>query len=108
MAAGLVVRHDHGSLYISDHFRAELRSLGIESSPSFLGAPEGNGIAERFLRTLKEQCLWVTDFETVEDLRRELLAFKDRYHEHWMLGRHGYLSPAEVRRRHERAALPAA
>lgn len=101
VAAGLVVRHDHGSQYISDYFQGELRFLGIESSPSFIGAPEGNGIAERFMRTLKEQCLWVKDFETIEDLRRELLAFKQRYNEHWMYERHGHLSPAAARRMHE-------
>jgi hypothetical protein len=27
----------------------------VESSPSFVGAPEGNGVAERFMRTLKER-----------------------------------------------------
>jgi transposase InsO family protein len=75
VAVGLAIRHDHGSQYISDHFQNELRFLGIESSPSFVGAPEGNGIAERFIRTLKEQFLWVSYFEDVEDLRRQLLEF---------------------------------
>ena len=84
VASGLVIRHDHGSQDISDHFQNELRFLGIESSPSFVGAPEGNGIAERFMRTLKEQLLWVSHFEDVEDLRQRLLAFRDRYNEHWM------------------------
>lgn len=108
VAAGLAVRHDHGSQYISDHFQNELRFLGIESSPSFVGAPEGNGIAERFIRTLKEQLLWVSHFEDVEDLRQQLLAFRDRYNESWMLGRHGYASPAEARRRFHGPALAAA
>jgi transposase InsO family protein len=108
VATGLKVRHDHGSQYISDYFQDELRFLGIESSPSFIGAPEGNGIAERFNRTLKEQLLWVRIFETVEELRRELLAFRDRYNEHWMLERHAYASPAEARRRYESPALAAA
>ena len=42
------------SQYLSDHFQGELRFLGIRSSPSFVAAPEGNGCAERFIRTLKE------------------------------------------------------
>ena len=45
---------NHGSQYLSDHFQGELRFLGIRSSPSFVAAPEGNGCAERFIRTLKE------------------------------------------------------
>ena len=35
VAAGLSLRHDHGSQYLSDHFQGELRFLGIRSSPSF-------------------------------------------------------------------------
>src|SRR5690606_9820375 len=58
VARGLVVRHDHGSQYVSDDFQNELRSLGIASSPSFVRSPEGNGCIERCFRTLKEQLLW--------------------------------------------------
>jgi transposase InsO family protein len=43
IAAGLAVRHDHGSQYMADHFQTELAFLGIESSPAFVRAPEGNG-----------------------------------------------------------------
>ena len=56
-AAGLRIRHDHGSQYMSDHFQKELRFLGMESSPAFVREPEGNGCIERFFRTLKEQLL---------------------------------------------------
>ena len=51
------VRHDHGSQYMSDHLQKEIGFLGIESSPAFVRAPEGNGCAERFIRTLKESLL---------------------------------------------------
>ena len=44
----------------------------LRSKPSFVRAPEGNGVAERFVRTLKEQLLWIETFETVEDLRLAL------------------------------------
>ena len=96
LARGLALRHDHGSQYLSDHFQEELRFLGIRSSPSFVAAPEGNGCAERFIRTLKEQLLWVEHFETVEELRQALLAFKQRYNQHWLVERHGHRTPAAV------------
>ncbi len=69
MARGLTLRQDHGSQYGSDAFQRELDFLGIESSPAFVRAPEGNGYAERFIRTLKEQLLWVRTFATVEEPR---------------------------------------
>ena len=97
VAAGLALRHDHGSQFMSDHFQTELRFLGIASSPAFVREPEGNGCAERFIRTLKEQLLWIERFASVETLRQALLAFKDRYNREWLIGRHGHQTPAAVR-----------
>jgi putative transposase len=86
-----------GPQYMSDHFQKELRFLGIESSPAFVRAPEGNGCAERFIRTLKENLLWVRTFETIEDLRQALLAFRETYNNTWLIERHGFVSPADFR-----------
>ena len=85
VARGLRLRHDHGSNYLADDFQQEVAFFGIESSPSFVREPEGNGVAERFIRTLKENVLWVRSFETIEELRLALLEFKRTYNEHWML-----------------------
>ena len=98
VAAGLSIRHDNGSQYTSEAFQNELRFLGAVSSPSFVRSPEGNGCAERFIRTLKEQLLWVRTFSTVEELRRALLDWAHRYNEHWLLERHHFLSPSQARR----------
>jgi hypothetical protein len=57
---------------MSEAFQTELRFLGMTSSPAFVRAPEGNGVAERFIRTLNEQLLWVRTFQTVEELRLAL------------------------------------
>jgi transposase InsO family protein len=97
VAAGLSVRHDHGSQSMSDDFQKELAFLGVASSPAFVRAPEGNGCAERLIRTLKENLLWVERFDTVEDLRRALLAFRDVYNETWLIERHGFRPPAAIR-----------
>ena len=97
IAAGLLLRHDHGSQYVSDAFQREIAFLGLTSSPAFVRAPEGNGCAERFIRTLKENLLWLRDFETIEDLRLALLDFRQRYNETWILKRHGYQTPAAIR-----------
>ena len=97
IAVGLRLRHDHGSQYVSHHFQAEVRFLGIESSPAFVREPEGNGCAERFIRVLKENLLWVRHFATVEELRLALVAFKRTYNQTWIIERHGYKTPAQVR-----------
>ena len=97
VAAGLKLRHDHGSNYMSDDFQDDIAFLGIEASPSFVRQPEGNGVAERFIRTLKENLLWVQCFETIEDLRLALLEFAAWYNTHWLVARHGHRTPAQVR-----------
>ncbi len=97
IAAGLKIRHDHGSVYLSDDFQDELDFLGMESSPSFVREPQGNGCAERFIGLLKENLLWVRTFATIEELRQALVEFKQQYNQHWILQRHGYKTPAQVR-----------
>jgi transposase InsO family protein len=52
IAAGLKLRHDHGSRYVSAAFQEEIGFLGIESSPAFVRSPEGNGCAERLIGRL--------------------------------------------------------
>ena len=47
--------------------------------------PEGNGCVERFFRTLKEQLLWVRDFQTLEEMAQALREFRQRYNHHWLL-----------------------
>jgi putative transposase len=55
------------------------------------------GCAERFIRTLKANLLWVRRFATVEELRLALLEFRRCYNETWIVARHGYRTPAQVR-----------
>jgi len=39
----------------------------------------------------------VTTFDTIEQLRQALLDFKRRYNEQWLIERHGFRTPAQVR-----------
>lgn len=96
--AGLQLRHDHGSQFISHAFQEEIRFLGIESSPSFVRTPEGNGCAERFIRTLKEQLLWLRRFDTVADLLAALNDFRNRFNASWIMQRLEYRSPTQQRK----------
>ena len=97
IALGLGLRHDWGSQYASHQFQGELRWLGIRSTPSYVGEPECNGVAERFMRTLKEQCLYLHDFDTLEEARHIIGTFIERYNHGWILQRHGYMTPTQAR-----------
>ena len=114
IAHGLALRHDHGSNYMSRDFQDEIRFLGLESSPSFVREPEGNGVAERFIRTLKENFLRVHTFGTIEELRCALQDFIAHYNATWLVARHGYRTPNQIRAQqrklaeHQPANLPLA
>jgi putative transposase len=46
---------------------------------------------------LKENLLWVRTFDTIEELRAALVEFARCYNETWLVARHGYRTPAQVR-----------
>jgi len=96
-ALGLKLRHDHGSNYMSDDFQQEIKFFGIASSPAYVRQPEGNGVAERTIRMLKEQLLWVRFFATVEELRLGLATFATQYNDAWLRQRHGHKTPNQIR-----------
>jgi putative transposase len=70
VAHGLVLRHDHGSQYMSQIFQEGLAILAIKQSPEVVREPQDNGCAARFIRTRKEHRLWITAFDTVEPVSR--------------------------------------
>lgn len=97
IALGLGLRHDWGPQYTANQFLAELKWLGIQSSPAFVREPECNGLIERFNRTLKEECLYVHEFESLEHARQVIADFIERYNSQWLIERHDYMTPAEKR-----------
>jgi len=53
---------------------------------------------ERWIRTLKEECLYLHDFESLDEARQVIGEFIERQCQAWLLERHGYRTPVEVRR----------
>jgi putative transposase len=97
VARGISLRHDWGPQYRSGHFTGSIRWLGIDDSPAYVGEPETNGCAERFIRTLKEQCLWARPYATIDELRQAVAEFTHLYNTEWLIERHGHRTPREAR-----------
>jgi putative transposase len=62
-------------------------------SPSHVGEPECNGVMERFIRTLKEQCLYLHRFESLEEARWIIAEFIARYETQWLIEHLGHRPP---------------
>ena len=74
-----------------------MKWLGITISPSYVGEPECNGVAERFMRTLKEQCLYLHRFTSLAEARTIIGEFIERYNTHGLIERLGHQPPAAAR-----------
>jgi transposase InsO family protein len=61
---GLALRMDLCSQYLSDHFQNRIKYWGINPSFAFIEQPQTNGVAERFIRTIKEQVIYGRVFQT--------------------------------------------
>src|SRR5829696_5504912 len=105
-ARGLLLRHDHGSAFMSDHVQNQIAVLGMTPSFAFVRQPETNGVAERFIRTLKEQVVWGRIFRNAEEVRAAVRAFVARYNEPWLLEKNADRSPAQTRREWFAALAP--
>lgn len=96
--AGLSIRMDHGTQYTSEHFRNEVKHLGMELSYGYVKEPQTNGVVERFNRTLKEQVIRGRVFRDVDELRAAVGTFVAAYNATWLVAKNGYRSPHDVRK----------
>ena len=99
-ARGVSLRLDNGPQYTSHHFSQQISHWGMALNYAFPHQPQGNGVIERFFRTLKEQAIWGRTFRTAAEVRAAVTDFIARYNAAWRLERLGYLSPLDYRNRH--------
>ena len=97
VARGLRLRCDWGPQYTAAAWINEVKWLGITIAPSYVGEPQCNGVAERFMRTLKEQCLYLHQFQSLEEARGVIAEFIARYNTQWLIERLGHRTPAQAR-----------
>ena len=74
-----------------------MKWLGGTISPSYVGEPECNGVIERFMRTLKEQCIYLHQFASLEQAQQIIGEFIARYNTEWLIERLGHRTPAQGR-----------
>ncbi len=75
----------------------QIRFWGLAASYAFIEQPQTNGVAERFLKTLKEQIIYGRIYRTVAELREAVEAFVDLYNEQWLPEKNGFLNPSVTR-----------
>jgi len=87
---------DQGGNYAAHAYIDELRRYQIQISMAAVGKAEENGYAERFMRTIKEEEVDLSDYRDFVDARNQIGRFiEDVYNHKRIHSSLGYLTPAE-------------
>jgi transposase InsO family protein len=103
---GLVHHSDRGVQYASRDYTAELQQHGIRISMSRTASPYDNAQAESFMKTLKYEEVYRTEYRNLEDARASIGEFLDKiYNRERLHSALGYRPPLEFERhlRHAQA-----
>jgi len=87
---------DQGLQYASDTYTNLLKSYGVQISMAAVGKAEENGYAERFMRTIKEEEVDLSEYRSFTEALHEIGHFiQDVYITKRIHSSLGYLTPAE-------------
>lgn len=94
---GLSLRTDNGSIFLATEFWQELARLGIRAEYTPYRCPSANGVAERFMKTIKEECAWQHRFRNLAQAEEVIAKWIEFYNRERRHSRLKYLTPLEYR-----------
>jgi putative transposase len=96
---------DQGVHYANRKYVQELKQHGVQISMSAIGCPHENGYAERLMRTIKEEEVELSEYQSLTEARMEMKTFiQDVYNQKRIHSALGYLTPVEFEAEYYRSA----
>jgi len=98
---GLSLMSDNGSQPTSVAFMKACSHLGIRQAFTSYSNPKGNADTERAIRTMKEELLWLREWENEAELAREVGRWVKDFNEHYLHSALGYRTPNQAERNYQ-------
>jgi len=89
----LTLRSDNGLVFTSKRYTATVDAYGMNQEFITPYTPEQNGMIERFIRTIKEECIWQNHFESITQANNVIgrwIRYYNQQRPHQALG---YITP---------------
>ena len=97
---GCIHHSDQGVQYACSDYVEELLGYGFNISMARRGNPYENAVCESFIKTLKDEEVYLWEYKTIEDAERRICHFiKDVYNEKRLHSSLGYCPPNEFEER---------
>ncbi len=107
-AAHLNLMSDNGSQPTSRIFMANCAQVGIHQAFTSYNNPKGNADTERFMRTMKEECLWLQEWNSPNELESKLKQWIEFYNTQYLHSTLGYKPPVEFEKHYYATLLKSA
>ncbi|MBE7490244.1 MAG: IS3 family transposase [Planctomycetes bacterium] len=92
-----VIRSDNGLIFQSKRFRAACKDYRLSQEFVTPYTPEQNGMIERFFRSLKEECVWLQNFDDFEQAKAAVASWIRFYNSERPHQSLNYMSPEQFR-----------
>lgn len=100
----LLLRSDNGLIFLAKSYRRTVKDYGLSQEFITPYTPEQNGVVERVFRTLKEECVWIHRFRSIEEAEQKISQWINKYNTYRPHESLGWLTPVEWREQNKQAA----
>jgi putative transposase len=92
---GCIHHSDHGSQYLAEIYVEKLKELGVTPSMGQIGNSYDNAFAESLNKTIKNEEVWINEYDTFEQAYEAIEKFVKKYNERRLHSSIGYVPPNE-------------